>query len=74
MSGEPLTAPDGVGRPINPESTDPAHVIAAALARYDGWGEIRPAHRYRANAILRALKEKALLVDRRTLRTRKSTR
>jgi hypothetical protein len=62
---EPRTFDDGQSVPFDPDSTDPGHIVAKALAEYEGWGEIRPHHRYRTNAVLRALKAKGLLVDRR---------
>ncbi len=65
MSRERRTSGDGASVPFNDESTDPRHIAARALAEFDGWGEIRPMHRYQANAVVRALKAKGQLVDRR---------
>lgn len=54
-------------RVFDPDSTDPQHVIAAALARYDGFGVIAPAHWWKAGRAVTALKAKGLLADRRRL-------
>jgi hypothetical protein len=59
---------DGKSRQFDPESTDPRVIIASELAQRDGWAEIRLGHWGEAGGIVKALKGKGLLVDRRTLR------
>lgn len=56
---------DGVSRPFDPASTDPRMIVAIALGKRDGWTEIRPAHWADAGAVVKELKAKGQLVDRR---------
>jgi hypothetical protein len=55
-------------RPFDPASTDPQHVIAEALARREDRTFIPPGCWWEAGAVVKALKAKGLLVDRRTLK------
>ncbi len=48
-------------RPFAPDSTDPRHVVAEALARYDNCTEIRPAHWWQAGRVMKALKGKQMI-------------
>lgn len=60
---------DGASRQFEPSSTDPRHVVAMALAEREGWAEIRPMHWATAGVIVKALRTRGLLVDRRKART-----
>lgn len=64
---------DGRSRPFLPDSADPRQVIAQTLAGRHGWAEIRPGHWAEAAAVVKALREQRLLVDRRTAARRKET-
>lgn len=55
-------------RPFDDTSTDPQHVIARALAEYHRATGIRPGDWWEAGRVVKALKAKGLLVDRRMLR------
>lgn len=57
---------DGSSRQFDPESTDPRMVIAIVVATRAGWAEIGQGHWSEAGAIVKALKAKGQLVDRRT--------
>lgn len=59
---------DGHSIIIDPESTDPRHVVAAALAEYDGWGEIRPGHWWQAGRAVKALKAQGMITPKRQRR------
>jgi hypothetical protein len=59
MTGRSLD--DALSVPFNADSTSLAHVIGKAIAEYEGWSEIRPSHRYQANAIVRALRRKFVI-------------
>jgi len=59
--------------PFQPESTDPRLVIAQVLSERDGRPEIRPMIWADAGALVKALRVKGLLVDRRNLASQERT-
>jgi hypothetical protein len=56
---------DGHSRTFVPDSMDPRVIVAMVLAKRGGWAEIRPGTWTEAGAIVRELKAKGQLVDRR---------
>ena len=59
---------DGKSRPFDDTSTDPQQVVAQVLAGRDGWPEICPRHWRDADAVVKTLRAKGQLVDRRARR------